>query len=561
MSNDGGGGTSAISGGPWYASALTVAMIFVTPLVNFLQYHDYPLITPESLISLALMVMAGLAVGVSLLFTGPVICSLCFAFIITLFLDISFGFEAPAMQLLSLASLNISYASSVEALILAAIFSALFFGLLALGNNSFKILGVFFGVMLVSTLVLPAQTISQNSIKHGKDEATKADLPIILHLILDEHIGPEGIPTEITGARELRDYIKNFYRKHGFRLYGAAYSPYVLTTKSLSNFINFRVDSAFLQHYDSVGKRNRLKNVEFFSKMAEMGYKIIVYQSDFINFCVEKISSIKKCQTYPSNSIKAISTKNIGTTEKIEIFLSSYFYNSFIHRKMKKIYNQRVARVLSGNGLPLPQWGWGHNRVGPLAVHPIFDEISKDLDGEPKGILIFAHLLTPHFPYVYDRDCRVREVKNWLNRNALLTDALKENSEESRAKRYELYFGQVYCMYDKIGKLFEKMKGKGVFDTATILLHGDHGSRIAVNSATIRNEKHLSAADKKDWFSTLYAIKAPGIESGYDQEPRLIHELFARQWTKQSISDGGSYVFLPGSVPGQLERRSMKIFD
>ena len=70
------------------------------------------------------------------------------------------------------------------------------------------------------------------------------------------------------------------------------------------------------------------------------------------------------------------------------------------------------------------------------------------------------------------------------------------------------------------------MKAANIFRDATIIVHGDHGSRIVVTDPTAENEDSVTAEDLVDGFSTLFAVKAPSQTTGYDREMRPIEEIF-----------------------------------
>jgi hypothetical protein len=88
------------------------------------------------------------------------------------------------------------------------------------------------------------------------------------------------------------------------------------------------------------------------------------------------------------------------------------------------------------------------------------------------------------------------------------------------------------------------MKALGIFDDALIIVHGDHGSRIAINSPSSKNRKLLSDNDFRDNYSTLMAIHMPEIEGRYTGERRSIQSLFADLIMENSVSDETGGVFL-----------------
>jgi hypothetical protein len=61
-----------------------------------------------------------------------------------------------------------------------------------------------------------------------------------------------------------------------------------------------------------------------------------------------------------------------------------------------------------------------------------------------------------------------------------------------------------------------------------IIVHGDHGSRITIESPTAPNSDRLSAADLVDGFSTLFAVKRPGQPARYDRRLLPLDRLAAR---------------------------------
>lgn len=53
------------------------------------------------------------------------------------------------------------------------------------------------------------------------------------------------------------------------------------------------------------------------------------------------------------------------------------------------------------------------------------------------------------------------------------------------------------------------MKSMGIFKEATVIVHGDHGSRIYLNHPLVGNKEMLTDADLRDGYSALFAVKAP----------------------------------------------------
>src|SRR3546814_11294539 len=83
----------------------------------------------------------------------------------------------------------------------------------------------------------------------------------------------------------------------------------------------------------------------------------------------------------------------------------------------------------------------------------------------------------------------------------------------------DLYFQQVECTTVHISELLDALDAPGRASDAVVMIHGDHGSKIAVTEASESNSSRLAEADYVDAFSTLFAVRAAGIEPGYRAPP------------------------------------------
>jgi arylsulfatase A-like enzyme len=88
------------------------------------------------------------------------------------------------------------------------------------------------------------------------------------------------------------------------------------------------------------------------------------------------------------------------------------------------------------------------------------------------------------------------------------------------------------------------MKALGIFDDTLIIVHGDHGSRIAINSPSFENRESLSDTDLRDNYSTLMAIHSGELEARYSGERRSIQSLFSEIIMGISASDETGDVYL-----------------
>ncbi len=85
------------------------------------------------------------------------------------------------------------------------------------------------------------------------------------------------------------------------------------------------------------------------------------------------------------------------------------------------------------------------------------------------------------------------------------------------------------CLNRRLAGLFEILDRRGLAKQATVIIHGDHGSLISSLEPINRNSAALSSLDIISSYSTLVAVKAPGLAPGLDREFSSIQGLFARQ--------------------------------
>src|SRR5690606_30572625 len=73
-----------------------------------------------------------------------------------------------------------------------------------------------------------------------------------------------------------------------------------------------------------------------------------------------------------------------------------------------------------------------------------------------------------------------------------------------------------------------------------VIVHGDHGSRIAALEPKAENVGRFSDDDLVSGYSTLFAVRAPDIEAGYEPRPlpvaAILHQLAASGFRSAQIS-------------------------
>jgi hypothetical protein len=398
------------------------------------------------------------------------------------------------------------------------------------------------GTMLVSTLLLPPRARPRPPAR-APEAAARSDLPVVLHLILDEHIGVDGIPLALPGAAAVRDELLDFYTSRGFRVFARAYSHYYETHNAISNLVNLAardVDAAWFRGPFREGAHP--EENAWFAAMAERGHAIHVYQSDFLDLCSTHDGAyVRSCFTYDLETITAIEHAQLGVLEKGALIAGVYRRLSFL------------ASGGASDARPAV-------RVATLAVMPVLDRLVADVARARPGDMLVAHLMMPHYPYAYDRECALRPMAAWGTAFSRAAFPLR-NTPATRAASYPLYLDQVVCLHRRLGALLDRMRDAGTLERAVVVIHGDHGSRIEVVPPNVRFADALGRDDYVDSFSTLFAVKAPGFAPGYDprQLPSeaILASVLAGDPAAADRAAGAAEVFLAAGPRARLVRRPM----
>ncbi len=472
-------------------------LVLLTPFAVFLQYQGYGFFRPD--VALIVLVMAGLALlAGAAAATSPAVEAAVLAGLLTFFMDLQFDPPKGSIGL-------------------AVIFLALTSLLWVLREHAARILTLTMATVLASSLLLPrssvmaleAPTPSSSSPRTSASE----QLPLILHLIVDEHIGFEGMPAGLTPAAFERDE-RSFFDRHGFLLFGRAYSEYSNSYRSITHLVNLQPGGyvpSLLER--GTGSTWAVASNAYFDRLARLGYRIRVYQSDYLDLCADQPER-STCQTYAATSLRPFAGVALPPLEKARVVAGMYLHQSNVYLVIREAYKQRRRQVAST--VALPAWDWERDRIGPLSSMPVLEALARDLSSARRGDFIMAHLMMPHYPYVYDANCELRHPREWIDRMDRDAPQGSLNTPEGRATRYARYFDQAACVRKKLDGLMMAIPSSLRGD-AVVIIHGDHGSRIPLIEPDAAGHSRVSASDYADSYSTLFAIRSPHLQAGYDR--------------------------------------------
>ncbi len=499
---------------------LTVSSILYSPFLIFLQHNKQDFFRPESLFVLLIFLFVGGSLSIFQRRGSNLPACFIYAAFLVLLVDIQlqwpgwFGKALLAEYLGFLAALWI------------------------FRQHIHRILLTIFAVSIVGTILLSAFDFDAHPRSTTLRAAERADLPTIVHIILDEHISINGIPTDIPGGISAQNELKEFYRKNGFVTFGSAYSPYAWTLDAIPTTLNF-VETPSPYHYSKPGKSASQYFVtanKYFENIVEKGYGIRVYQAAVLDFCQKSPVPLISCTTYQIDDIHGFENYSENFWRISYVLINKYLQMSFLYREIKSFYQTLKMRLeksgisLPSPGIDLPKWvGWSAT-VGPIATLPVVEKLASDLAFRSKGIMFFAHLLAPHHPYSLTSNCQVRQpLFSW---KGALPFQLPANTDpdKDRRIRYQLYFDQIRCSMSQLQKLFDGLRAQGIFDDAIIIIHGDHGSRISTTEPTKQNYPKMKGRDFLDLYATHFAAKLPGQKSDFIARPipvwRLLKSVF-----------------------------------
>ena len=165
----------------------------------------------------------------------------------------------------------------------------------------------------------------------------------IIHLIFDEFIGIEGIPPEAAAGNAVRHSLRSFLHENGFRVFGRAYSRFHRTDNAIANMLNYA--SMPKEAYFIEENPKRIKQNQYFNDMYDKGYRIHVYQPNYIDFCNGHEHQITSCHTFFAG-IKSLESLQLSKIAKADLILRNFGKLSVIMADRYRIlYKKSYARL------------------------------------------------------------------------------------------------------------------------------------------------------------------------------------------------------------------------
>lgn len=481
-------------------------LLMVAPFIYYIEYSAYGFFHMEVAMIFGLLVVTALAltlVEVWWAWFGRI-------FISTLVITIAFSF-LPGFK--------------TNIMVLIVYITALLLNLL-LDKHIRSIFILMTLTFIVSIFLFPMPHQGTKYVEHHFEvkQPLNNSLPPVIHLMLDEHAGIEGIPVDIAEGKKLRLDLEKIYNANGFHVYGAAYSHYMQTFNSVSNLVNF--SSSPISHYYFFNNSSKLKQNTYFKLMAEKGYRIRVYQfNSMIDYCQTHQYPIESCYDYPAANLNSILGLGISTKDRFLFMLKSYLLWSQAYVMLMLEYQTYIYQPLYEMGMNPPSWSWYQARTSALYVPEIFQQIAHDVKQHPKGTFFYAHILGPHNPFVYAANCQL--IKNPMKWQISVGLDPIPNTPETRRERYTLYENQVRCVTMQVQLLIDDLKQAGIYKQAIIIVNGDHGARITEHLPLETAKDQFTLQSYRDCFNAFFAVKMPGLSPVTSFKPITIQQILA----------------------------------
>ena len=399
--------------------------------------------------------------------------------------------------------------------------------------------------MLLNTAA--KQTIPETvQMTAADDKAAEAKTENLIYLILADHTGyataveswqvlnskalnPVALPFNPT-------FIPAFYQTNKFTFYPSAYLRYQDKYRNIGNVLNpslteinndlFNRDDAAYYVSSEDAQVYTTRN-DLFKELKKRGYRLNVYQTYPFDFCKGAgAKDVDFCQTYPA-PLGALYQTNMTTASRLMLLVGHWLYSTpFGKGTAEFIYNKLKDKVSLSN---VPFLGNPLSMSLPVGQPLVLSGLRKDVLSAKGKNAFFAHLNLPHYPYVYDQNCRLKADPMAWRGNAPHTDKKELNGE---LKRWEDYNQQLFCTYGQINYLIKELEAAKLLDKTTIVIHGDKGANIQKEKT---DDLELTRVDKavnrfKNNMTTIFGIYKPqNKKAEINKSPCDIGTLIANQ--------------------------------
>lgn len=401
--------------------------------------------------------------------------------------------------------------------------------------------------LLISTQQTSAPSAARDDLPHGFTRATTTStstafhssdgrLRPVIHFILDEQMSPRALPETIpeyishkNNNKTVKPHPANLmvsdYLSRGFVYHSHVRSVSSQTHQSLASLMSLEasIDDNNLDSSQKNGFRHEVKNNSYIKELQDLGYTAIIAQNTYLMTCQSERAM--NCLNYTFSKTGAVTPNiSINASSRIAVLLT-HLQRAYSDRKAYHVFAySRIEAVL--NILNIKQ---NYDYVyynNPIAALNIIRALGERLESIKPGEAYIMHILMPHFPYMTDTDCRIKDFSDWSSPNRHLAS---QGASKSPEKIYADYWDQSACTHARIMSIIDKVREESEL-TPIIFVHGDHGARITGSYEDLANPN----SDSVDMLETFLAVfmtdgssqnSVVGLENA---EHQVLQTLFAR---------------------------------
>lgn len=347
----------------------------------------------------------------------------------------------------------------------------------------------------------------------------RSDRPIVIHIVLDEMASTGAMTDDLGGGNAVRQALYTSAAAHGMRIFDSVYSRRYYSGVALPNLMNAEFEGRTDVSQLTSEIQTDVEQNAYFAEMARRGYHTAVFQTAVMDFC--KAPDVRLCQTFQSfdpaegaRTGRSMRDRVLNLSETLLRVYEPGYISKFGLGALSDVFgiSSGDARVNGAAG-----------RYDPQGFVAWFGHFAAFVERVPRGTHVYAHFLVPHAPYLLSQACAVGgTVSTGYSLASQVPD--KSARRSVRLRHYSDYLDQVACVGRKVDELLDRLEGIETFRDATIVIHGDHGSRISNGFQW----EDLEPRDLIDNYATYFAIKTPGLQPGTDCEFTSLPQIFRR---------------------------------
>ncbi len=487
---------------------------------NFLNYNHYPIVTVEVGVIVLGMAIAATGIGALHAFAArlqPVMDALL------VFLAIDLNSDGQFAPIIAVTILAVGF---VRKCTLAPIFAVIF--------------SVVLGAQLVSSVLFAETKTPADKQAIASKGNINESLPAIVHIVLDEHIGIEGLDAADPVIARTRQRLIDAYDSEAFTVFGGAYGRYFRTAYSMPEILNFG-KSAFDEDLRA-NHATQIKENAYFDRLEKLGYEINILQSDFVDYCAHP--AVSQCDTYQRSGLESLSRSQMPAGSRAKVLAAAFVSLSPRLLRVATYYDVLAISVQRiGMDLPVMRLHMLNLASSLAALDTVDDFVARLRDAKP-GNVYFAHLLLPHYPYVTREDCTIKPLSQWKYRRY----------GGDLTERTHVYAEQLVCAWRLTKAMLDAVKQSSAGDNIVFIVHGDHGSRITNVEPRIQALEHMHDRELIAGYSTLFALRLPQTQASYDPSVVPVSVLL------KNVADNG-FTRLPEQKEGEGDISGIYIED